>query len=316
MDNKKIGIFIADLRKEKGLTQKQLAESLNVTDKAVSRWETGKGLPEASLFIPLADAFGITVNELLSGEKIPPMQFANASDENLVSVYKNTEKMKKRYTVIGILLIIVGSLSIIFAAKSINASKNYSSYSVQLTATDKASVIETLQNVNEDFHYYDKDTVCTSYNIQFDRLQKLKYAEFLLFNRIDRQYVTVTIAGKMLLVSIQREHTSDADGVMFHNLCDFAANTDFAKISEDCHLKDLPYDEIHISGDSESFENFDKKSPRAFTDNAYTFDGETKRILTSDGMDGKYFHAAVFNIDTSAGEHVVYENECIVYIPR
>ena len=65
MDQKKIGFFMAACRREQGLTQAQLAEKLGVTDKAVSKWETGRCLPDASLFVPLTMILGTTLDELL-----------------------------------------------------------------------------------------------------------------------------------------------------------------------------------------------------------------------------------------------------------
>ena len=70
MDQIKIGRFVASQRKERGLTQAQLAETLGVTDRAVSKWENGKSLPDYSVLPSLCDALGISVNELLCGEKI------------------------------------------------------------------------------------------------------------------------------------------------------------------------------------------------------------------------------------------------------
>lgn len=70
MDQTKIGKFIAKCRKEKKLTQAQLAEKLNITDRAVSKWETGKSIPDSSIMLELCEILGITVNELLSGEEI------------------------------------------------------------------------------------------------------------------------------------------------------------------------------------------------------------------------------------------------------
>jgi len=70
MDQEKIGKFIAELRKEKGLTQAQLAEHFDISNKAVSKWENGKSLPDASIMIDLCNLLDITVNELLSGERI------------------------------------------------------------------------------------------------------------------------------------------------------------------------------------------------------------------------------------------------------
>lgn len=69
-DNQKFGKFVAELRKEKQLTQKELAEKLFVSDKAVSKWETGQSMPGVELLIPLADVLGVTVTELLKGERI------------------------------------------------------------------------------------------------------------------------------------------------------------------------------------------------------------------------------------------------------
>ena len=70
MNQKAIGKFISTCRKSKGLTQMQLAEKLNITNRAVSKWETGKSCPDASIMLKLCDILGITVNELLSGKII------------------------------------------------------------------------------------------------------------------------------------------------------------------------------------------------------------------------------------------------------
>ena len=70
MDQLKIGKFIAECRKQKNLTQMQLAEKLGITDKAISKWERGVAMPDSSIMLELCDILGISVNELLSGEKI------------------------------------------------------------------------------------------------------------------------------------------------------------------------------------------------------------------------------------------------------
>ena len=69
MDANKIGAFIKELRVQKNITQKELSETINCTDKAISRWETGRGIPEVSLLVPLSNALDISVNELLAGER-------------------------------------------------------------------------------------------------------------------------------------------------------------------------------------------------------------------------------------------------------
>ena len=75
MDQIKIGRFIAERRRLQGLTQAQLAQKLNITDRAVSKWETGRSLPDATLMLALCEILGISVNELLSGEKVTMEKF-------------------------------------------------------------------------------------------------------------------------------------------------------------------------------------------------------------------------------------------------
>lgn len=129
MDANKIGSFIKELRTEKNMTQKDLAEKVSCTDKAVSRWETGRGIPEVSLLMPLAKALDVSVNELLSGEKFITQSYAedkerdyepitvpeliNKTDENLVSVISEKEreiKKKNKDTLILLSLFCVQAL--------------------------------------------------------------------------------------------------------------------------------------------------------------------------------------------------------------
>lgn len=88
MDNKKIGTFIAERRKELGYNQKELAEKLNVTDKAVSKWETGRSAPDVSMLIPLSSLLEISVTELLNGERIKKEELQAVSDSLIVETMK------------------------------------------------------------------------------------------------------------------------------------------------------------------------------------------------------------------------------------
>lgn len=84
LDKKKFGAFVALLRKENGLTQKQLAERLLISDKAISKWETGTTLPDTAMLIPLADILGVTVTELLTGERIENESLLPETVEDIV----------------------------------------------------------------------------------------------------------------------------------------------------------------------------------------------------------------------------------------
>lgn len=96
MDQAAIGKFIAACRKDKGLTQMQLAEKLNISNRAVSKWETGKSIPDASIMLELCGILGITVNELLSGERITTMEdYQKKAEENIVDLQDKKVKAQK-----------------------------------------------------------------------------------------------------------------------------------------------------------------------------------------------------------------------------
>ncbi len=99
MDQVIIGKFIAVERKQKGYTQKQLAEELNISDKTISKWETGKGFPEISLLVPLCSCLDITVNELLAGQRLLENEYKRKAEENMVSMIKEKELNQKNFRI-------------------------------------------------------------------------------------------------------------------------------------------------------------------------------------------------------------------------
>lgn len=95
MDQIKIGRFIAECRRLQGLTQAQLAEKLNITDRAVSKWETGRSLPDAALMLALCEVLEISVNELLNGEKVTMENNQEKNEQLLLEMAKELEKKNK-----------------------------------------------------------------------------------------------------------------------------------------------------------------------------------------------------------------------------
>ena len=96
MDQVKIGKFIADCRQKTNLTQMQLAEKLNITDRAISKWETGKSLPDSSIMLELCDILGISVNDLLGGEIVTMENYKKELENNLMEMIKQKEQADKR----------------------------------------------------------------------------------------------------------------------------------------------------------------------------------------------------------------------------
>ena len=119
MDQIKIGKFIAECRKNVGLTQAQLAEKLGITDKAISKWERGIAMPDTSIMLELCNILGISVNELLSGEKIDMDNNENKNEQLLLEMAKEIEKKNKTiWTTMWVIMSVsfVGLLAGIFGA--------------------------------------------------------------------------------------------------------------------------------------------------------------------------------------------------------
>lgn len=123
MDATKCGAFIAKLRSEREMTQKELSEALNVSDKAISRWETGKGYPDVSSLMALSEFFSVSVNELLSGKRIDIESLSTTADKNVLEVIRKNErinkKQKKQVAIYTLLLIIAISPVLFILVKSL-----------------------------------------------------------------------------------------------------------------------------------------------------------------------------------------------------
>ena len=110
MDQIKIGKFISRTRKKQNLTQAELAEKLNITDRAISKWETGRALPDASIMIDLCNILKITVNDLLSGEVVTMNETNQKQEELLIEVLKEKELSDRRLMKIEVFIMIIASI--------------------------------------------------------------------------------------------------------------------------------------------------------------------------------------------------------------
>ena len=118
MDQIKIGRFIAQMRNEAKLTQKELAQKIGISDKTISKWETGKSLPDISYLESLCDSLGISMNELLSGQKLSESVYSQKAEENIMALMKENEQAKKGIgirTGIGILFAILAFVLVVFS---------------------------------------------------------------------------------------------------------------------------------------------------------------------------------------------------------
>ena len=120
MDQIKIGKFIASCRKEEGMTQAELAEKLGISDRAVSKWETGKSMPDSGIMLELCRFLKINVNELLSGERIMAEFYSKQVEENLLTMKREVEERDRRALKLeywmGFSAVLSGSVLILLAS--------------------------------------------------------------------------------------------------------------------------------------------------------------------------------------------------------
>lgn len=160
MDNIRIGKFISQRRKELGYNQKELAEKLNITDKAVSKWETGRSAPDVSMLIPLAEVLGVSVTEILNGEKISEEKIPTASNEIIVKTLKKSKSKKLLALILAMVLLI-----------SIYVSYPIYEYTNSISANDDYAIKSTFRDVLEmenAFQY-----ACSKFTIKADYIAYL-----------------------------------------------------------------------------------------------------------------------------------------------
>lgn len=110
MNQEKIGKFIAQCRKEKNMTQRELSETLGVSDRTVGNWENGRNMPDLSLFKPLCNELDISVNDLMSGEKVQEKEYQEKLEENIINTIDYTnKKIENKNNFIGLILMVFGA---------------------------------------------------------------------------------------------------------------------------------------------------------------------------------------------------------------
>ena len=143
MNQEKIGEFILKCRKDKKLTQTELAEKLGVTDKSISNWENGRNMPDLSLFKPLCQILDISINDLISGEKISKDKFQEKLEENIITTIDYTnKKVIVKNNIIGIILIAFGVIMAITAMSIFPSESSWGSiYSIFGTLVSMLGII-------------------------------------------------------------------------------------------------------------------------------------------------------------------------------
>ena len=161
MNQEKIGKFILKLRKDKRMTQQELADKLNVTDRAVSHWENGRSIPDVALFKPICEIFDISVNELISGEKLTKDKLIKQSDENIINTLKDSDKHKRKSKSIIVILtigIVILLIAILIGIKNKYPKIDLFNFTIQQADPEKPYKLEKQLEVDKkDVYYYGLD---------------------------------------------------------------------------------------------------------------------------------------------------------------
>ena len=161
MDLIKIGKYIAFKRKEQGLTQKQLAEKLNMSDKSVSKWERGICLPDVSVYLELCKILDISINEFLAGEDIPKETIEQKAEENIIQITKDNKNkqkyLKKIIKLLIVMLVVFIFITSIFIYKKLTQPQNYiEPYLEKSTEMQTANMLSSHPGNILLFHYNSK----------------------------------------------------------------------------------------------------------------------------------------------------------------
>lgn len=188
MDLIKIGKYIAVKRKALGLTQKQLAEKLNMSDKSVSKWERGICLPDVTVYLELCKILGISINEFLAGEDIPKETIEQKAEENIIQITKDNKNkqkyLKKIIRLLIVMLVVFIFITSIFIYKKLTQPQNYiEPYLEKSTEMQTANMLSNHPGDILLFHYNSKKDFdsLTMYLTQYQKGKKISDKEICTF---------------------------------------------------------------------------------------------------------------------------------------
>ena len=188
MDLIKIGKYIAFKRKEQGLTQKQLAEKLNMSDKSVSKWERGICLPDVTVYLELCEILGISINEFLAGEDIPKETIEQKAEENIIQITKDNKNkqkyLKKIIRLLIVMLVVFIFITSIFIYQKLTQPQNYiEPYLEKSTEMQTANMLSSHPGNILLFHYNSKKNYdsLTMYLTQYQKGKKISDKEICTF---------------------------------------------------------------------------------------------------------------------------------------
>ncbi len=294
MNKSEVGIFIAEKRKSINMTQKDLAEKLNITDKAVSRWETGKSYPDIEMLEKLAKVFEVSINDILNGKETVPEIREAVADKNIVEVMKQTKKVKKKSKIIISVLIVLLLISSIVLVTLVNQ-KDIETYEFEVETTENSELFNEILTFVQKKCYIYEETVCTGATVEYNPDGTVNDISMTLWDNNNYEIIIKTTISEdgSFLVSVTKEvcDYDIRDGVLFSTFMELLINTDIVDFVKNQVGEDVS-NGVMIDCDSLSYRTFSENEniPFAETDYSYILEnGRVEAINSTGKLSGKCY---------------------------
>ena len=324
MDKIIIGKFIAEQRKQRGYTQKELAERLNVTDKAVSKWETGKGYPDIEILEKLSEIFCVSINDILSGKIIPQENKEKEADKNLIEEIKNTNNTKKKGQIIAIVLSFIIFVVSIFSVHQVVTAEKYDAKAMEIYSKTPVSVFGEISAAIHKEFYVSTETVCTYSHIRYDKNSDITYIDMELWDehtlkRIQIKYWLHDETGlpQIRLTSHQENQSLHIDGIYFKTYIKLLSTSDIGElVRKSGHNTENGFS---IDSDYMMSKTIEENSDVEINGDNYSYlyiDEEIVPFTNTNQISGKLFEIAVLAHDYVEDDGVLQGSCCLINVPR
>ena len=307
MNTCEFGKFLCQLRKEKGLTQLQLAEKLNVTDKAVSRWETGKNYPDIEMFEGLAAVLDVSISELLEGKRIEKGNLLGVSEEHIVKQIKTNKKSIKKYRIIICIVVIVAVVSACISMRENGVFDGVIYNKIDCYSNDVLTIMNNIDGYISQRPESKGEFIidCGFFFIEHDKTTNdIFYLSGTCENGrgfyVNTLYDEKNPENSNCFIGEFRENQKCADGIPFNDLKHIVSQLDLFSFSY--HEKyEIRIDDVYTYNNKNLNPNDYQKSIEKFI-----FENGVLQKYTQDILTGKYLLITVQGIDNGNGNVIAY----------
>ncbi len=307
MNTYEFGKFLSELRKEKGLTQIQLAEQLNVTDKAISRWETGKNYPDIELFENISKVLDISVSELLEGKRIEKDNLFAVSEDHIVKQIRKNKKTKKIYLILISVVVLLTIFLGYFAMKNSGFLDGVIYHEIPCYNND---IITIMNNVDGYISQNPKSHGSFIINNGFFFIEADKTTNDIFYLSgtfengrafyINTMYDSGNPEKSNCFIGEFRENQECADGIPFDDLKLIVSQLDLSELPK--HHK---Y-ELHLT-EIEAYNNFNLNlNEHQKIIKKYVFSKGTLQKFSESTISGKYLLITISGFDNGSGNNLAY----------